>query len=413
LLAVLLSAQNTFAAAELWKRTGTTLEPNEPNDSVNTGSGNITTTGTITGGNVTASTITGDDFGYISCADISATGTVAGNNAAFGQNFLSGPGNYAVMFGFENVTASGDGSLAGGVSHRTGVIEASGMGSFAMGYNQIGNGDMFAKGDGSMAFGYPGGTIEANGPGSIAMGYGDVISGGAGSIAMGNGPRAFGSGSIALGCGSQTLNECSVAIGNSVIAGPNQVTLAFGSSFTNNTAESFAVGFGQADFEVWSGNTRVNGDLEVTGAVKGTIGEEKEVFFEADYADNLGDLRTRNVGGTSLFRFTFRVPSDFVSLVSLKLQGYISAGAAQNNRDIDLDSDYGGAGEAYNNHSESDPNSTYNLSTYSGKLYEFDISGLFNSPGITAGDTCGLKASHNNLGGVIDYTGIVLKYKNY
>lgn len=403
MLAVLLSAQNTFAAAELWKRTGTTLEPNEPNDSVNTGSGNITTTGTITGGNVTASTITGGNFGYISCADIAAMGTIT-----VGQN-ISATGGGAIAFGYsdgEYIIASGTGSLAGGNDDLGDKIEASGAGSFAMGSMGMGGGTILAKGPGSMAFGASQRTIEANAPGAIAMGSTDNAD-----------IRAMGTGSIAMGFAYdqsiEALGDGSVAMGNGVVAGPSEYTFAFGKGFTNNTAQSFAVGFGQADFEVWSGNARVNGDLEVTGAVKGTIGEEKEVFFEADYADNLGDLRTRNVGGTSLFRFTFRVPSDFVSLVSLKLQGYISAGAAQNNRDIDLDSDYGGAGEAYNNHSESDPNSTYNLSTYSGKLYEFDISGLFNSPGITAGDTCGLKASHNNLGGVIDYTGIVLKYKNY
>ncbi len=79
---------------------------------------------------------------------------------------------------------------------------------------------------------------------------------------------------------------------------------------------------------------------------------DKSAFQRSDYSGNLGDFRVRPVGSSGSHRFTFIIPDDFVSLVSLHLIGVPAAGAAQVNRDIDISSDYGGTDELYFTHSE-------------------------------------------------------------
>lgn len=174
-----------------------------------------------------------------------------------------------------------------------------------------------------------------------------------------------------------------------------------GDIFTYNT--------GNARLPVGSdGEYLVSDSGEATG-LKWQTPADKEIFFTgSDYANNLGDFRTRSVGATGSQRFTFIVPYDFIALTSLVLVGIVSSGAAGSARDIDLTSDYGAIGEAYNNNSESDTTSTYDLTGYDNEFYELDISSVFSS--IAAGDYCGLFVDHKGIGGAIDYIGIKLKY---
>lgn len=135
----------------------------------------------------------------------------------------------------------------------------------------------------------------------------------------------------------------------------------------------------------------------------------KEIFVAAtDYNANLGNIRTREIGGTGAHRFTFSIPSDFVSLVSCDLIGIISTGAAGSGRDIDLSSDYGAIGEAYNIHTESDTTTTYDFTGKANQYASIDISTVLSS--LSAGDFVGVFVDHNAIGGSIDYIGIKLIY---
>jgi hypothetical protein len=125
----------------------------------------------------------------------------------------------------------------------------------------------------------------------------------------------------------------------------------------------------------------------------------------AEYNANFGNFRVRSIAGTGAFRFTFNVPLDFVSLVSIEAIGIPAfTGDAKN---IDLASDYGAIGETYNTHSESDT-----ISTYSGfvtnKVYALNLASVFTA--LAAGDYCGVLIDHVTIGGSINYLGILLKY---
>ncbi len=157
-----------------------------------------------------------------------ATSTTA--TSTFAGNITIGPYTYA-----------NNNSLAGGVGYNflgtTFPVAATGQGSFAFGYSVMsGSLGITARGDGSMAVGA--GMLTASGPGSIALGYGDahfgsdIVSSGTGSFAAGysstNSVIASGNGSFAFG--------------NDVRA-TNSFSTAFGTGFTNSTANTFQVGY--------------------------------------------------------------------------------------------------------------------------------------------------------------------------
>lgn len=135
---------------------------------------------------------------------------------------------------------------------------------------------------------------------------------------------------------------------------------------------------------------------------------DKSAFQRSDYSANLGNFRVRAIASSGSHRFTFIIPDDFVSLVTLHLIGIPASGAAQANRDIDIASDYGGADELYFTHSESDTSITYDLSGAVNLIKHLDISSVFSN--ISAGDTCGILVDHNGVGGTINYIGIEVEY---
>ena len=123
---------------------------------------------------------------------------------------------------------------------------------------------------------------------------------------------------------------------------------------------------------------------------------------------NIGYYDALAVAPSSDGFFNFAMPSDLSSIYDIRLLGVISPGAALTNRDIDLYSDYASIAENYSTHSQSDTTSTYDLSTYSDKIYGFDLSGIVTN--IVADDLLGIRVAHNDIGGAIRYLGIRLKY---
>jgi len=139
-----------------------------------------------------------------------------------------------------------------------------------------------------------------------------------------------------------------------------------------------------------------------------TSSSVKRALFTLDYGNNEDNYRSQEVIGTGSRRFTFGVPCDFASLVSLVIIGKVSAAAAGSAKGIDLYSSYASVGEASNTHEESDIATTYDLSSKSGKFIDIDLSGVFTS--LSAEDICGIQVDHNSIGGAIDYMLIRLEY---
>jgi len=184
-------------------------------------------------------------------------------------------GDYSVAFG-HNTKSTGDGSISLGYNlGSASVIESTGPGSFSGGYTSgTALNIIRASNNGSFAFGEVSGglsaygTIIASGQGSVAMGRGlgraDILSSGTGSIALG----------YANAANLTATGNASVAIGEDVNATANNA-LSFGKSFTNNTASSFAVGFGRQNLTVTDGNITMAAteDLvfDMTGSTANTV----------------------------------------------------------------------------------------------------------------------------------------------
>ncbi len=132
----------------------------------------------------------------------------------------------------------------------------------------------------------------------------------------------------------------------------------------------------------------------------------KTVWFEPNTNSQEGNYRIRNIGTTAQFQFTFRIPADFDTLVSLQLI-WSSNGTNAGPCTVDLTSDYGLAGDLITLNSE-----FLVLPTFAGVSDEFDfhdLSGVFSS--LAAGHTCGVLVDHvSGLTNSINYFGILLEY---
>lgn len=122
---------------------------------------------------------------------------------------------------------------------------------------------------------------------SFSIGYG-AESAGTGAISIGHhtvatAPGAFSAGyyseatagqSVAIGAYAKATVSYSVAIGRNVTASTTTMAMAFGYNFTNTVGSSFAVGFGQKDFEVRSGKVILpNPTVPTTIGSAGIAGE--------------------------------------------------------------------------------------------------------------------------------------------
>lgn len=149
-----------------------------------------------------------------------------------------------------------------------------------------------------------------------------------------------------------------------------------------------------------SGTNRyvTNGDPRLAG----------DVFYPADPSGNDGTYRVRSVGGAGTFRFNFRVPADFTTLVSVELIGWAQgAGAVGAGKDIDLSSEYGAPGQLKNQHAEVDTTSTYTIPAVD-TIFGLDLSTVLTQ--LAADDFAGIQVTHNAIGGAVAYLGIRLRY---
>jgi len=155
--------------------------------------------------------------------------------------------------------------LAGDAIVKEGVIEGVKFKSTdctATGTRAIAFGDNTeASGNYSTAMG---GSTTASGIGSTAIGMYTTASGLV-STAMGKETIANDDYSTAMGYKTTASGQCSTAIGYNLTAGQANFTTAIGKLFTNDVQDSFAVGFGQKDFSVKSGDVHVYGKLTVDG----------------------------------------------------------------------------------------------------------------------------------------------------
>ncbi len=134
-----------------------------------------------------------------------------------------------------------------------------------------------------------------------------------------------------------------------------------------------------------------------------------ETFFKIDPDSSRGNFRVKVLGSDGGGAYcNFHVPHDFTAISALELIGIVGSGAAGSGKDIDLYSEHGAPGEAYDTHTEADTTSTYDLTGKTDVLHPFDISGVFSA--IAAGDYCGFSLDHNTIGGSIYYLGIRLRY---
>ena len=119
---------------------------------------------------------------------------------------------------------------------------------------------------------------------------------------------------------------------------------------------------------------------------------------------NIGAFAVVSVGANSQTFMTFHIPGDFVSLVTANIVAIPVA--TFTNQNIDLFTDYGAAGEAYNTHSESDITSVY--SGTANVLLRLNLNAILTQ--ISAGDFVGVEVDHNAIGTTIGYLGVELEY---
>jgi hypothetical protein len=135
----------------------------------------------------------------------------------------------------------------------------------------------------------------------------------------------------------------------------------------------------------------------------------KEVFFAAtDYANDEGDYRTRSVGATAIFNFSFMVPADFTTLVTLEMVFIPESDLvlAPLGPEFELTSDYASVGQDAQTHDESN---TIVVGTFTAnEMSDQDISSVYSV--LAAGDVCGLMWNNNGVTNGLDFLGIRLVY---
>ena len=112
----------------------------------------------------------------------------------------------------------------------------------------------------------------------------------------------------------------------------------------------------------------------------------------------------RSATSTSNTFYSFSIPHDFTSLISLVVVFWPNTTIAS--VDIDLFSSYALIGEDRTTNQESDTTTTYSATV--NILSELDISGVFSS--IAANDKCGLQIIQNSIGSTLKYLKLEGRY---
>jgi len=155
-------------------------------------------------------------------------------------------------------------------------------------------------------------------------------------------------------------------------------------------------------------STAANGDRFITAAeiTKLTsLSTVKEKFFSPNNdTANQDNYGVRSAGSTAQSFFSFMIPEDFVSLISLDIILFVQSTVGP--VDIDLNSSYGLVGQDRIFNAESDTTTTYNFTA--DQIAEIDASVVFSS--LVAGHICGLNVDHNGIGATAKYLGIKMRY---
>jgi hypothetical protein len=135
----------------------------------------------------------------------------------------------------------------------------------------------------------------------------------------------------------------------------------------------------------------------------------KTIWFPADYDDDFGSYRVRELITVGDHRFNFRVPvfENTFTVLNLDLLFITSAGASGTGKDIDLFSEYAAVGEPSNQHTESSTTRSYNLGA-ANAVNAIDLKPVFTL--LESGDSCGVEVDHNLIGGSLHYLGIRMRY---
>jgi len=201
-------------------------------------------------------------------------------------------------------------------------------------------------------------------------------------------------------------------------------------NFTNGvTSQGIKIIFGDANTTIQNNaNIILNGGIDALGVVNATMtftndgGVWKEVtrigmgggnlrhkYYPMSFGGtNVGSYATNTVAANANGYASFQIPNDWKSTVNIKMIGIISAGAAGAAKNIDFFTMYATIGTAYNTFSQSDIVSTYAL--VANQVTAFNLNALFTN--IAADMVCGVNVKHNAIGGVIDYLGIELEYRD-
>lgn len=189
--------------------------------------------------------------------EVSNTGAVAiggGCKASGMYSIASGMGlTKNNSFG---IITEGDGSLAHGYTSGNSFIKASGTGATAIGYCKLNTEIITASGEGSFAGGYPNRQhIIASGTASFAFGRNGNQATGVASLAIGDGNIASDTGSSAFGSGTKanSANQCSTGKYN--VADTNKV---FANIIGNGSSDSSRSNATAID---WQGNQYLSGDI--------------------------------------------------------------------------------------------------------------------------------------------------------
>jgi hypothetical protein len=136
--------------------------------------------------------------------------------------------------------------------------------------------------------------------------------------------------------------------------------------------------------------------------------KKKELFFLADFDNDVGEYRVKTVDDTASWRFTFNVPIGATHL-EINLIGWCDGDL--DHADIDLFSNFAEVGEPYDAYAESDTTSEYDMTR--NKVTAVDLSSVFSHlvEGSEVGSVCGLRVyQRNSQGSKIQWLGIRLRF---
>jgi hypothetical protein len=136
--------------------------------------------------------------------------------------------------------------------------------------------------------------------------------------------------------------------------------------------------------------------------------KKKELFFLADFDNDVGEYRVKTVDDTASWRFTFNVPIGATHL-EINLIGWCDGDL--DHADINLFSNFAEVGEPYDAYAESDTTSEYDMTR--NKVTAVDLSSVFShlAEGSEVGSVCGLRVyQRNSQGSKIQWLGIRLRF---